>query len=38
MSPYALILLGLGIIIVIIGVKGSQHTVVNAIKNVRTKK
>jgi hypothetical protein len=36
MSPYALILLGLGIITIIIGVKGSQHDVVKAFKGVRT--
>jgi hypothetical protein len=35
MNPIGLILIGLGIIFIVIGVKGSQHTVLNSIKGVK---
>jgi hypothetical protein len=34
MNPMGLIIIGLGIIIFIIGFKGSQHNVINAFKGV----
>lgn len=36
MSPWALILIPLGIFLIIIGVKGSQQSVLNAFKGVKT--
>jgi hypothetical protein len=32
MNPLGIILIGLGIIAIVIGVKGSQHSVIDAIK------
>ena len=37
MNPLALILVGLGVILIVIGVKGSQHNVENAYKGVKQK-
>jgi hypothetical protein len=37
MSPYGLILIGLGIILIIVGFKGSQHSLVSTLKGVKTK-
>lgn len=35
MNPLGLILVGLGLILIIIGFKGSQHSVINALKGVK---
>lgn len=38
MNPLGLILLSLGLILIVIGFKGSQHNVINAFKGVKTAK
>lgn len=38
MNPLGLILVGLGIILIVIGVKGSQHNVLSAFKGIRGSK
>lgn len=35
MNPFGLLLIGLGIILFIIGFKGSQHEVINAFKGIK---
>lgn len=35
MNPWALILMGIGFILIVIGVKGTQHEVLNAFKGVK---
>lgn len=37
MNPFGIILIGLGIIIFIVGFKGSQHEVVNAFQGIAGK-
>lgn len=37
MSPFGLILIGLGIVLIVIGVKGSQHEILATLKGVKTK-
>lgn len=34
MSPLGLVLIGIGLLMIVIGFKGSQHSVMNAFKNV----
>jgi hypothetical protein len=36
MNPWGILFVGLGIIIFIIGFKGSQHTVLQSFKNVKS--
>lgn len=36
MSPFGLILIGIGLVMIVIGFKGSQHNVMNAFKGVHT--
>lgn len=35
MNPFALILFGIGMLLVVIGIKGSQHDVLSMFKNVK---
>lgn len=34
MNPWGLVMIGLGIIFIVIGVKGSQHTILQTVKGV----
>jgi hypothetical protein len=34
-NPFALILFGIGLLLIVIGIKGSQHDVLNAFKSVK---
>lgn len=36
MNPFALILFGLGLLLIVIGIKGSQHHVMDTFRGVRT--
>lgn len=36
MNPWGLVLIGLGLVLIVIGVKGSQHNVIAAFKGIRS--